>query len=635
MSVRYAFVLMTVLTVPLFGQSEPLPPADSISLERLPAAQPPPADVPVFVEDRSVRAGGDRQLKVISQSVAGFLPKYVDGNGNLTESVVSESNGMIGIGPPIPSHTLHVFGNGDGTVDIEVGNDNQVGASAAALFRTRSSNAATSYVSHGPLNNPAVPRWGLNLGGWNEILAFDGNGLVIGTNLSKPLLLGTASVERMRINEFGNIAVGELAGISPYIENAFASYTKRPNGRALYGKTLVSGIGSSYGAVLESYATPSGANNIGAVIGVATYANNIGAGTLYATVGGDFRSGVYYNAPAPNNYTGTVSNATGVQAIVQAGGGTVVNGYAVQASFNAGTGTITNGYGVYIPDVPAANDYGIYQSGANDDNYFNGRIGIGTSTPADMLHLSAGANTGIQMTHTDPTSGKNSIFFYEGSTLLGFINQRGTAFTGFPGEQRRFNIGNADASGSTALYAGGVTRMFLSSAGGIGVGTLTPAAALHVVGNVRVDGTITGATVIGAVYQDVAEWVPATTKMTPGTVVVMNPDKSNEVMASGHAYDTMVAGVVSAQPGILLGVAGEAKEQVATTGRVRVRVDARQSPVRIGDLLVTSDEPGTAMKSIPVELSGIAMHRPGTIIGKALEPLADGVGEILVLLSLQ
>jgi hypothetical protein len=41
------------------------------------------------------------------------------------------------------------------------------------------------------------------------------------------------------------------------------------------------------------------------------------------------------------------------------------------------------------------------------------------------------------------------------------------------------------------------------------------------------------------------------------------------------------------------------------------------------------------MKSVPVDLGGISIHRPGTIIGKALEPLASGVGEILVLLSLQ
>jgi hypothetical protein len=41
------------------------------------------------------------------------------------------------------------------------------------------------------------------------------------------------------------------------------------------------------------------------------------------------------------------------------------------------------------------------------------------------------------------------------------------------------------------------------------------------------------------------------------------------------------------------------------------------------------------MKSVPVNLGGVEMHRPGTIIGKALEPLEKGTGEILVLLSLQ
>jgi hypothetical protein len=96
-----------------------------------------------------------------------------------------------------------------------------------------------------------------------------------------------------------------------------------------------------------------------------------------------------------------------------------------------------------------------------------------------------------------------------------------------------------------------------------------------------------------------------------------------------------VAGVVSAQPGIILGKGGAEKEQIATTGRVRVRVDATAAPIRIGDLLVTSDKPGMAMKSLPIEMGGAALHRPGTIVGKALEPLPKGEGEILVLLSLQ
>jgi len=66
-----------------------------------------------------------------------------------------------------------------------------------------------------------------------------------------------------------------------------------------------------------------------------------------------------------------------------------------------------------------------------------------------------------------------------------------------------------------------------------------------------------------------------------------------------------------------------------------VKVDASRGPIQIGDLLVTSDVAGVAMKSEAVNLGGVQLHRPGTIIGKALEPLAKGRGDILVLLSLQ
>ena len=74
---------------------------------------------------------------------------------------------------------------------------------------------------------------------------------------------------------------------------------------------------------------------------------------------------------------------------------------------------------------------------------------------------------------------------------------------------------------------------------------------------------------------------------------------------------------------------------VATTGRVKVKVDATNGPIQIGDLLVTSGKEGLAMKSVPVEIGGVQIHRPGTLIGKALEPIASGQGSILVLLSLQ
>ncbi|HEX8139773.1 MAG TPA: hypothetical protein VF544_19585 [Pyrinomonadaceae bacterium] len=165
--------------------------------------------------------------------------------------------------------------------------------------------------------------------------------------------------------------------------------------------------------------------------------------------------------------------------------------------------------------------------------------------------------------------------------------------------------------------------------GNVGIGTSAPAAKLHVAGDVLVDGNLTAAN------QDVAEWVSSTEWLSAGTVVTLDPERTNHVVASISTYDTKVAGVVSAKSGITLGEAGEGKVMVATTGRVRVKVDATRRPVRIGDLLVTSDRAGVAMPSVPIEVGGVQIHRPGTVIGKALEPLTGSVGEILVLLSLQ
>jgi hypothetical protein len=119
----------------------------------------------------------------------------------------------------------------------------------------------------------------------------------------------------------------------------------------------------------------------------------------------------------------------------------------------------------------------------------------------------------------------------------------------------------------------------------------------------------------------------------PGTVMVIDDD--GRLRQSDAAYDRRVAGVLSGagdlRPGLILGRRPSRgnRQPLALAGTVFCRVDADHGPIGVGDLLTTSPTPGHAMKASDP-------HRSfGTVIGKALRPLAGGRALIPVLVALQ
>jgi hypothetical protein len=112
-------------------------------------------------------------------------------------------------------------------------------------------------------------------------------------------------------------------------------------------------------------------------------------------------------------------------------------------------------------------------------------------------------------------------------------------------------------------------------------------------------------------------------------------DESNEIRPCDSPYDTRVVGVVSGagrfRPAITLNRMPESASSapVALIGKVCCNVDASYAPIHVGDLLTSSATPGFAMKAVDKDAAF------GAVIGKALESLAHGRSQIIILVCLQ
>ena len=121
----------------------------------------------------------------------------------------------------------------------------------------------------------------------------------------------------------------------------------------------------------------------------------------------------------------------------------------------------------------------------------------------------------------------------------------------------------------------------------------------------------------------------------PGTVVVIDSEHAGALTVAEMPYDRRVAGVVSGAGGLVAGLSmgqegvASGDTSVAMTGRVYVKSSAENGAIRPGDLLTTAALDGHAMKATD------PARAFGATIGKAMSPLDEGTGLVLVLVNLQ
>jgi len=397
-----------------------------------------------------------------------------------------------------------------------------------------------------------------------------------------------------------NVGVGESALTSITSGNANTA----TGFRSLYGNTTgydntATGSRSLYSNTTGAANTAAGNrslySNIGGVYNTAT-----GASSLYLNTKGSYSTATGYLS-LYSNTEGFYNTATGVSSLYS----------NITGAYNTATGMyslLLNTKGYYNTAM------GFRALSGNSEGSYNTAIGH------YALRLNAGGGGNVALGYYagySNSTGSNNTFL---GALAGYTSESG--------------LTNATAIGYNTQVTKNDT-VILGYNANVGIGTAAPAYKLDVIGGGHFSGDLVVDGNIAAKYQDVAEWVPAAFAIPSATVVVLDTQRSNTVLPSTKRYDTGVAGVVTTTPGIVLGEAGDQKVKVATFGRVKVKADAQDRAISVGDLLVTSDRAGMAMKSEPLNLGDVSLHRPGTIIGKALEPLSEGQGEILVLLSLQ
>lgn len=496
----------------------------------------------------------------------------VAGPWSLNGTTVSYNDGRVGIGTTTPASLLELF-NINGSVPLLKLNS----TNGNTLFEARA--AVPTITFRDTITSNSDPAYGI-VGAANRGLRF----------YSDKFWRGQSTTAFMAMNENGFLGIGttspqsglHISGVADAVRLTGAKpfISLEDTAVGAYSRIQSNGFGmdlKTYGAALNNHPGIIHLNGFGTV----------GLGTTAPKHHLSIRSFAGGPTWTTNGWLGAIdldngsAIAWGANTAGQRFGMGHTNGSFVMFRTAADPGTTNSGsfYDFAITDA--------------------GDVGIGTVGPAARLQVFSGGNINTpQAMVTQSTSGD-------------FARLRLTA-TGSP---TAWDIAAGTASGVMNFYASSTGRNVVS---------LNP------------NGTVSVAVLNITGGADLAEpFKMKEEELEKGSVVVIDEEHPGRLKRSSKAYDKRVAGIVSGangvNPGIALQQEGviEGGQNVSLSGRVYVRADTSGGAIRPGDLLTTSSQPGRAMR--------VRDHTraQGAIVGKAMTPLQEGKGEVLVLVTLQ